>query len=715
MCKMQLRRLSGLAWALIAGIALSGTPVRAQQVTSPFAGTGEMAPAVSTDLKWPQPTYKQPAATVQAVPANAQDLRTVVQMRQSAASHIEALLPPGVSLRTQGSVASFMSIGAPAGERTTAPQLRENIDPEQARELKEHIDPEQVRVLGGRRSAMPVQKWIVHYPVNYRNIPVAHFADVIAFIGNDGSIQSLRERNLPTSVDATSATVSASDARAAAVADAGSWANNAQVTAPEIEIWAAPDGSGKLAYRIEITSNDLTDPKARRYWISAVGTPGVIFWENMVLHVHTGQLTATIWTQSGHPTSPTANQELEAAWVNRSTGGTAVTGVNGLYAFTTGSGGATMNATVNGPNSKVDNLAGGEIARSNSGTPANPIDLPFNASGADELAQTSAFYWTNKAYDLAKDILLPTDLPNLPTNVNINGQCNAFWNGSSINFFKAGGNCPNMAYSDVVLHEYGHGVDARKGGIANGGYSEGFGDAMAVFGTRQSCVGRDFFGLGTCLRDAKELILWPPGAGDGVHAQGRRYAGFAWELIQQLKNTYSGDAAYAIATQLVMAAAQANPADIPDAVRLSFIADDDDGNLTNGTPHFKQLAAAADSRKIPRPKDPTVGVRRMGFAWAHDPTAASYTPSATYAFNSAGGPITATRSGMGQYAITFAGLGGAGTAGGNVQVTAYGSTSDFCKVASWGSGGDDFTANVLCFKVTGAPVDMRYTILITWP
>ena len=60
----------------------------------------------------------------------------------------------------------------------------------------------------------------------------------------------------------------------------------------------------------------------------------------------------------------------------------AVTGANGLYAFTTGSGGATMNATVNGPNSKVDNLVGGEIARSNAGTPANPIDLPFNGSGA---------------------------------------------------------------------------------------------------------------------------------------------------------------------------------------------------------------------------------------------------------------------------------------------------------------------------------------------
>ena len=43
-----------------------------------------------------------------------------------------------------------------------------------------------------------------------------------------------------------------------------------------------------------------------------------------------------------------------------------------------------------------------------------------------------------------------------------------------------------------------------------------------------------------------------------------------------------------------------------DAVRLSFIVDDNDGNLTNGTPHFRALANAADSRKIPRIPDPPV-------------------------------------------------------------------------------------------------------------
>ena len=71
------------------------------------------------------------------------------------------------------------------------------------------------------------------------------------------------------------------------------------------------------------------------------------------------------------------------------------------------------------------------------------------------------------------------------------------------------------------MHEYGHGIDAVKGGIVNGGYSEGFGDAGVVLATREPCVGRDFFGAGACLRSASDVILWPsPGQ---IHTVGRPY------------------------------------------------------------------------------------------------------------------------------------------------------------------------------------------------
>ena len=708
-------------FALLAGGALLAVLPGAEprKSESPLAGTGPMAAQGSAELQWPEPIYERPdVAPVEGVVPGQIDFRSAEQLSRSAASVVESQLPPGVSLRREGSHASFFNIG-PSGTGTKAnSSVDEDIDSEQAPELNEDIDEEQARELGrGRSSAAPTQKWIVHYPVDYQSIPVSHFADVVTFIGKNGKIDDLRKRNLPTSVNATSATVTPEAARKAAVADAGAWALSAAVSVPKTEIWVDPDASGKLAYRIEIASNDLANPNARRYWISAVDEPRVIFWENLIFHTHNGQVTGTIWPGSGLPNAPTTNMPMGALEVQRSSGGKVVTGANGLYAFPSGAGNATMTATLSGPNSKVDNVAGGEMVRTKAGTPNNPVDLAFNASGEEELAQTSGFFWTNQIHDFAKNILADTDLPALPTNVNIAAVCNAFWNHSipySINFFKSGSGCPNTAYNSVVAHEYGHGIDSRKGGIANFGYSEGFGDAMSILLLRKSCVGEDFFGAGTCLRDAKDLIMWPPGPGEGTHEQGRRYAGFVWELTQQLKKTYAEDGAFAIASSLVLAAAQANPTSIPDAVMLSFISDDDDGSLANGTPHFKELAAAADSRNLPRPADPTIGTREMGFAWANDPVSVSYTPSATYSHNSAGGPITATRSAIGRYAITFSGLGGNGTAGANVQITAYGTGKKSCKVVSW-SLPDDFKANIRCFGLFGAPANSRYTILVTWP
>jgi hypothetical protein len=103
-----------------------------------------------------------------------------------------------------------------------------------------------------------------------------------------------------------------------------------------------------------------------------------------------------------------------------------------------------------------------------------------------------------------------------------------------------------------------------------------------------------------------------------------------------------------------------------------------------------------------------------GFAWADQPTAASYTPSSTYAYNAAGGPITITRSGAGLYAVRFANLGGHGVAGGTVQVTAYGSDSAHCKVDRWSSAGPDFIADVRCFTAAGDPVDTYYSVRAWW-
>jgi len=104
---------------------------------------------------------------------------------------------------------------------------------------------------------------------------------------------------------------------------------------------------------------------------------------------------------------------------------------------------------------------------------------------------------------------------------------------------------------------------------------------------------------------------------------------------------------------------------------------------------------------------------RGGYVWANNATSASYSPSAGYSYNSTGGANTITRSGVGVYAVTFAGLVPPAAPFGNVQVTAYGGGAGYCKVASW-VGTPDLTVSVRCFDGAGASIDSLYSVLVMY-
>jgi hypothetical protein len=106
----------------------------------------------------------------------------------------------------------------------------------------------------------------------------------------------------------------------------------------------------------------------------------------------------------------------------------------------------------------------------------------------------------------------------------------------------------------------------------------------------------------------------------------------------------------------------------------------------------------------------------VGYVWADQPTASSYTPSSTYQVNFTGASNTITRNGVGAYTITFPGLGGdySPGGGGTVNVTAYGWGSESCKVQSWWyAPGASVLVNVLCFDTKGAPVDTYFSATFT--
>lgn len=102
-----------------------------------------------------------------------------------------------------------------------------------------------------------------------------------------------------------------------------------------------------------------------------------------------------------------------------------------------------------------------------------------------------------------------------------------------------------------------------------------------------------------------------------------------------------------------------------------------------------------------------IGVVR-GYAWINDggTTLGVSTPlTNSYVYNSAGGQVTVTRSATGVYNVNFDGL---DFSPGNVQVTSYGGSANYCKVSSWGGS----NANIHCFAPGGAAADNTFSLAV---
>jgi hypothetical protein len=583
------RLLGGAAFLVIGGSTAAIAQPSPDEVPLAFAPTDEVNLPSGDRLQSSYETHEGGLPIVSPMAVVNED-----SLGFSAAAEIQSRLPRGFVLR-EGQTTPVL---------TDLPAPRDAVAAEMAAE-----------------AAAP-GKVVSIFGLQFEGIPLSKGSDYLAIVSMDGRLLATRERGLPSAVNATEPTVDASEAADVAVRDAQEALDEDgfEVVETLLEIWVDEAQTGLLTWRVVLESDNLEDPHGRQYWISATGEPEIVHWESTIFHTHFGVASGNVWVST--PMRATQNRPLAGLRVQRSGGGAVVTGEDGRFGFTAGSGNATIQAPLAGPGAVIENMAGTLMQSSGSGDASQSIALNFGAAAEAEFAQVSAFYWTNLARRLAGNALAVDPDHAMPVRVNIGDACNAFYRLSdkSINFFSAGGGCPNTAYSDVVLHEYGHYLDHVNGGILDGGWSEGVGDAITVIGTRQPCLGRDFLGDGTCLRRASDVILWPPAPGEGVHARGRRYAGFAWELVQQLRRTYGEDGAFDIARQLVLATLVANPSNIPDAVNLAFLLDDDDGNLANGTPHFRELAAAADSRNLPRPPDPAaasaVNVASAHFPWS---------------------------------------------------------------------------------------------------
>jgi hypothetical protein len=236
------------------------------------------------------------------------------------------------------------------------------------------------------------------------------------------------------------------------------------------------------------------------------------------------------------------------------------------------------------------------------------IQLLTAAATTNEAAHTTTQYWVDVTNEFCRAILGNSGQLNTASNVttivNIASTCNAFYTGNSINFYQAGGGCSNTAFSTVIAHEWGHGLDDRYGGIANSvteGLSEGWGDIIGLYLVDSPNLGSGFQSPGTPLRSGNNTRLYPYSVAGAPHPAGEVWMGFAWKLRERLRAAIGTPAAIALSNDIVISTIAADATTRVDAVREVFIADDDDGNLANGTPNYVHLSGAANDKAIPFP------------------------------------------------------------------------------------------------------------------
>ncbi len=166
-------------------------------------------------------------------------------------------------------------------------------------------------------------------------------------------------------------------------------------------------------------------------------------------------------------------------------GTTGTTTLDGQYVKITDSCGAI---------SKAADASGNLALGSSTGTDCT---TPGSGGAGNTHAARTQFYALNRAKEVARGWLPSNSWINakLTANVNLNQTCNAYWNGSTVNFFRSGGGCVNTGeLPGISLHEYGHGLDTNDGGGSSpdNGTGETYGDFTAALATHSSCVGNGF-------------------------------------------------------------------------------------------------------------------------------------------------------------------------------------------------------------------------------
>lgn len=259
----------------------------------------------------------------------------------------------------------------------------------------------------------------------------------------------------------------------------------------------------------------------------------------------------------------------------------------------------------------VINYTGAEAVLVDTVTPPGPAEFVFNSANNSEFvrSQANAYYETNVIRSTV--VHFNPSYPGMSVNqfpVYVNrtdGYCpgNAWYDpdDQSVNFCTADDGYPNTAWSSVIHHEYGHYL-VNQAGSGQGQYGEGLGDCMSVVISDDARLGLGFYGsCSQSLRTADNTFQYP--CGSDIHTCAQLLSGCVWDTREALVANNVRDYLDVLKNLTVNSILLHTGTEITPQITIDWLTiDDNDGNISNGTPHYNEIAAGFGLHNMDAPE-----------------------------------------------------------------------------------------------------------------
>ncbi len=535
-------------------------------------------------------------------------------------THWQATSWAPVSLTPGLATGTGLNLGSPIPDRTAAVQAAQDF-------VTVHPDlfrTDEIR-LSEPRVRFGLGKWSVSWQEQIAGMPILH-SRVTILLTESGRLAAFGSSTYPSITQAPPPTLSPAEARRLArehLADRGLIPRSAELKkenvrgpfvlpvsadahdADDAGILAPAQVVGRTILRVALVR--ATPRVAYDVDVDAV-TGEILQWTNVLRQDYNGTADATLddltWC-AGLSEHPVPN-----LLVTVTDAGSGVTGPDGSFLIPSQNADPeTLTAAMVGPFVHVHNLEGSGAFLQEVIAPDVPISLHWDDSNS-RLEERDAFCFANRTHDFIQTCD-PTwndmDFP-LCVEVNYADGCNGFYGDSTITLFHEEGNCVNTArLADVVAHEYAHGVTEIMYGedYPRLDMHEGNSDVTANFLVNNPELAVGFY-LDDCIngiRTSDNDFRWPEDLDGEGHHDGQIIAGFHWHSREALIEELGYDAGAATALTIWhFARSLGLPHNQPEQVVWSFLADDDDGDMDNGTPHYAALAEAAERHGFSYPE-----------------------------------------------------------------------------------------------------------------